>query len=371
MQPLALHDLHKTFGAAFTELNGFEAVADFGDMLAEHRALQDAAGVVDFSFRSRICLTGADRVRFLHGQVTNDVKALKTGEGCYAALVTAKGRMESDLNIFVLKEELLLDFEPGLTPAVIQRLEKYIVADDVQVVDVAPHYGLLTVQGPASEQVVSRLGLFRELPEKPFTFRSVADQEAGEIYLMNQPRLGTTGFDLYAPAGTVRELAGKLITAAKEAGGGRCGWSAFDSNRILAGIPRFGVDMDGSCFPQECGIESRAMSYSKGCYIGQEVLNRLHTMGHVNRELRRLAFPDGLAKPPSKEDKLFQRGKEVGHVTSVSQSSAPGLLPGLGFVRREAIEDGGEVLCRSAGSEFPVRLLDAVAIANPPQQGKG
>src|SRR6266545_2358291 len=145
---LPLHEFHADLGARFTTVNGAEAVADFGDALAEHAALRETAGVLDLNFRSRLCLTGADRVRFLHGQVTNDVKKLRVGEGCYAALVTAKGKMESDLNIFVLPDELLLDFEPGLTQAVSQRLEKYIVADDVQVVNVAPHYGLLSVQEP-------------------------------------------------------------------------------------------------------------------------------------------------------------------------------------------------------------------------------
>src|SRR6266850_2862139 len=136
--PLPLHELHESFGARFTTVNGAEVVADYGDSPAEHTALRQSAGVLDLSFRSRICLTGADRVRFLHGQVTNDVNRLAVGEGCYAALVTAKGRIQSDLNIYRLQDELLLDFEPGLTQTVSQRLEKYVISEDVQVVDVRP-----------------------------------------------------------------------------------------------------------------------------------------------------------------------------------------------------------------------------------------
>jgi len=145
---LPLHEFHQSLGANFSTLNDAETVEDYGDVLAEHRALRETAGVLDLSFRGRVCLTGADRGRFLHGQVTNDVKKLRASEGCYAALTTAKGKMQSDLNIFCLPDELLLDFEPGLTATVTARLEKYIVADDVQVVEVAPHYGLLSVQGP-------------------------------------------------------------------------------------------------------------------------------------------------------------------------------------------------------------------------------
>src|ERR1700722_8861232 len=145
MSTLALHELHHGLNGCFAEVNGCEVVTDYGDWLAEHAAFRESAGVVDLSFRGRICLTGADRARWLNGQVTNNVKDLRGGQGCYAALVTAKGKLQSDLNIFCLSNELLLDFEPGLAESVIQRLEKYIIADDVQVVDAAPHYGLLSV----------------------------------------------------------------------------------------------------------------------------------------------------------------------------------------------------------------------------------
>src|SRR6058998_3896245 len=150
MKPLVLHEFHDGLSARFTEVNGMEAVAHYGEPLEEHAALRDAAGVLYLSFRSRLCLLGADRQKFLNGQVTNNVKDLKVGQGCYAALINAKGRMQSDLNIHVLENEILLDFEPGYAAAVAQRLEKYVIAEDVQVVDVAPHYGLLSVQGPKS-----------------------------------------------------------------------------------------------------------------------------------------------------------------------------------------------------------------------------
>src|SRR6185503_13348253 len=122
--------------------------------------LRGNAGVLDMSSRSRVCVTGTDRQRFINGQVTNNVKDLKPGQGCYAALVTAKGKIQSDLFIHCLPDELLLDFEPGLTAAVTERLEKYIVADDVHLVDVGQLYGLLSVQGPKAEIVVRAIGLF-------------------------------------------------------------------------------------------------------------------------------------------------------------------------------------------------------------------
>ncbi|MEI2726221.1 MAG: hypothetical protein V9H26_22720 [Verrucomicrobiota bacterium] len=297
--------------------------------------VRQSVGVLDLSFRSRLCLTGADRVRFLHGQITNDVKRLRPGEGCYAALVTAKGKMQSDLNVFALPDELLLDFEPGLTATVTARLEKYLVADDVQVVDVAPHYGLLSVQGPQAESVVRAVGLFTEVPAQEFGFVKITDATLGEIYLMNQPRLDggsrrreeadistrtaavrlltsaatNVSFDLFVPTASLGAVADKLIAAAKSVGGRACGWTAFEIARVEAGIPRFGADMDETNLPLECGIEARAVSYQKGCYIGQEVINRIHSIGHVNRELRGLRLAEEPQTLPAKGDKLFHCGQ--------------------------------------------------------------
>ena len=188
--PLLLRALHESLGAKFSSENDAEVVEDYGDVRGEHAALLDTAGVLDLSFRCRICLTGADRARFLHGQVTNDVKKLGAGQGCYSALTTAKGKIQSDLNIFALLDELLLDFEPGLTALVTQRLEKFIVADDVQIVDVTPHYGLFSVQGPKAEAVIRALTMFNEIPPQALDSAKVSDATLGDIYLMNHARLG-------------------------------------------------------------------------------------------------------------------------------------------------------------------------------------
>ena len=353
-----LHEFHHGLNTRFGELNGAEIVNDYGDYLAEHKALREAAGVIDLSFRSRICLTGADRVRFLHGQVTNDVKKLRVGEGCYSAITTAKGKMESDLDIFALADELLLDFEPGLTERISQRLEKFIVAGDVQIVDVAPHYGLLSVQGPKAAEVVRALNLFSEIPTQQLGLIRISDVTLGEIYLANNPRLGTSGFDLFIPNNSLGAVADKLIAAAKQIGGRAVGWTAFETARIEAGIPRFGADMDETNIPLECGIESRAIVYNKGCYIGQEVINRIHSVGHVNRELRALRLADDLKTLPARGDKLFFNGKEVGYLTSAVKSPVLNANIALGYVRREANQIGNELTLRTATGESPVKIVE-------------
>src|SRR3989454_7772442 len=156
MNALELHKIHDGLNARFTEVGGMEVVEHYGDPLAEHAALHEAVGLLDLSFRSRLCLTGADRQKFLNGQVTNNVKDLKIGEGCYAALVNAKGRMQSDLNLYLLENEILLDFEPGYGAAVAQRLEKNIIAADGEGGGVAPHYGLLSGQGPKAIEALTK-----------------------------------------------------------------------------------------------------------------------------------------------------------------------------------------------------------------------
>jgi folate-binding protein YgfZ len=364
MNALPLHEFHERLGARFAEVNGAEVVEHYGDALREYSALREAAGVADLSFRGRLCATGADRARFLHGQVTNNVTGLKPGQGCYAALVTAKGKLESDLNIHCLSEELLLDFEPGLSARVLERLERFIVADDVQLVDVAPHYGLLGVFGPKAPEVVERLASAVRLPNEPLASAVVQDASLGEIVVVNHSRGAGAGFDLFVQTAVLEAAATKLNAAANETSGSACGWRALEMVRIEAGLPRFGVDMDESNLAPETGIEARAISYTKGCYIGQEVINKLRTFAHVNRTLRGLRLADDLKTLPSRGDKLFRENKEVGYVTSALASPKFRCNIALACVRRECNEPGTELVLRTSGGESTAVVV-ALPFSNP------
>ena len=357
MTSLSLHEFHESLGARFTSVNGAEFVDHYGDALAEHRALRESTGVIDLSSRSRLCLTGVDRVRFLNGQVTNDVKILAPGRGCYAALVNAKGKMQTDLFIHCLADELLLDFEPGLAPAVAARFEKFIIADDVQVVDVAPHYGLLSVQGPRASEALSKLGLSIDPPTQALHSVTVQDAMLGEIICANVSRGASAGFDLFVPTPALAAVADKLIAAAKELGGRAVGWRALETVRIEAGLPRFGVDMDESTLPGEAGLDARAVSYSKGCYIGQEVIARIRTYGQVARALRGLRLPSDLPALPQHGDKLLHEGKEVGFITSAVRSPTISANVALGYVRRECNQPGTALTLRMAAGDFPTCIV--------------
>lgn len=354
---MSLKSFHESRGATFTVVNGMETVAAYGDPLQEHAALTQTAGVADLSSRGRICLTGADRVRFLNGQVSNDVKALAPGQGCYAALVTAKGRMESDLNIYALADELLLDFEPGFSDRVSQRLNGFIIADDVQVVEVSTLYSLLSLQGPKTGEILAQLGLASALPEQPFQFVRVEQPAWGESYCVYQPRYLKPGYDFFVPADCALVVAQQLWSATQAVGGRGVGWSALEAARIEAGIPRYGVDIDETNLVPETGLEARAISYSKGCYIGQEVIARIRTYGHVTKALRGLSLDPEVNALPARGDKLLQAGQEVGYVTSALHSPAFQRPIALGYVRRERNAVATELILATSAGESKAKVV--------------
>ncbi|MFM1768392.1 MAG: hypothetical protein RJA22_921 [Verrucomicrobiota bacterium] len=365
-QPLALHALHEARGARFTTVGGAEAVAHYGNPRAEYDALRQGVALLDLGFRSRLCVTGADRQRFLHGQVTNDILALRPGQGCYAALVNNKGRVESDLHVHCLPDELLLDFEPGLTPAVTRRLERFIVADDVQLLDVSAAYGHLAILGPRAATLAQTLAPGLTLPAAPLQSLVLPNPGAGDHILIRQPRAADDGFDLFAPAAQLPSLLQHLW----DQGATPAGWQALEWMRVEAGLPRCPVDMDESVLAPEARLDARAISPSKGCYVGQEILNRLRTFAHVNRllcGLRLDAAPEGTA-PPAPGDRLCLAadGRDIGHLTT--QVSSPVLGPiALGYVRREASAPGTPLLVRTAGGNRAAVVAD-LPFTRPPAQ---
>jgi len=330
MSPLPLHDFHAARGAHFFDLNGREAVSSYGRESAEYEALTQNAALIDLSFRSRVCLLGADRDKFLHGQVTNEILRLKVGEGTYAALVTAKGKIESDLFVYKLKDELLLDFEPGLTERVIDRLNRYVIAEDVQIVDVAPHYGLFSIVGPNAANALRSANL--PAPGSALTWISSAN-ESGETYVAHNPRFRVPAFDLFVPLDQMESTGRSLAST----GSVWVGFAALETLRVENGIPRYGVDMTENTLPQEAELQDRAISFAKGCYIGQEVIARIRTYGQVAKALRFLRVDGEVPQPGSK---VFAGGKEVGFITSAAHSPRRGVNVALGYIRKETNAPG-------------------------------
>ncbi|MBL9137973.1 MAG: aminomethyltransferase family protein [Verrucomicrobiales bacterium] len=358
MEVLALHEWHEKAGARFEATGSGEWVLTYGDVAGEYRALRRSVGIVDLSARGRLVMLGADRQKLLNGQVTNNIKDLATGQGCYAVLVNAKAKMISDLTVYALESELLLDVEPGRAAVVRERLEQFIIGEDVQVIDAAPYYALLALEGPRAADVLRQLGLGGSIPAATLGIGKQATAEWGEVYVANHPRIGTTGYDLYVPNDKVAILAESLADAAALIQGRWVGGHALELARVEAGIPRFGVDMNESNLPPEAGIADRAISYTKGCYSGQEVIARIRTYGQVAKSLRGMKLSGGGGEAlPALGARLYRGEKEVGHLTSVADSPTVGGPIALGYVRKECHGPGTVLTVGTAAGPWQAEIV--------------
>lgn len=321
--------------------------------------LTQTCGFVDFEQRGRLCLTGEDRKQFLHGQVTQDVKGLSPGKGAFSALADGKGKIQADLNIYCLTDELLLDFEPGLTEMVQQRLERYLVSEDVTTMDPTEFYTMVSLQGPLSADVLQKKAPESSLPGEALSFVEISARDDGGIYIVNRPRCGTKGFDLFIPTSISQQWTHELESAVNQVGGGAVGETALHLAQIEAGVPRLGVDMDANCLVQETGLETQAVSYQKGCYIGQEVISRIRTMGKVNKSLRRLELA-GLPQLENGMELSMMSGDQVaGFVTSAAIiPSNPNKTMGLGYVKRAFLDSDAALTCKDlSGTEIAVQIV--------------
>jgi folate-binding protein YgfZ len=316
-----------------------------------YEAASTGAVLVDRSSEGRLRVTGADRVAWLQGLVTNDVAALQPGDGCYAAYLTPQGRMISDLRILGFEEALLLDVPAARRTAVLERFDQFIITEDVSVADETAVLARIGLHGPESGRVLVRaLGdTVAGVAERVATLQEhqhVSGELGGAASVIAGSRdIGRLGYDIYVPAGALPDAAAALSAA----GAVDIDAETWDTLRIEAGRPLFGVDMDTDTIPLEAGLEARAISQTKGCYVGQEIIIRvLHRGGgRVARRLVGLLFASGgfeREHPPAAGDVLRAVGddvrREVGKVTSVTWSPRLGRFIGMGFVHRDAAEPG-------------------------------
>jgi folate-binding protein YgfZ len=289
--------------------------------LDQYRALRDGAGLLEREDRGRIVLRGEDRKTYLHGLLSNDILALEPGTGCYAALLTAQGRMISDMHVVELGGSVLLDLERPVTGTVVEHLEKFVITEDVEIEDVTAKYAQLGLYGPRTPEILAAA--------------THADPAVAPLYILPGGDIGVPGVDLIVP----REAAGSLTAALVSAGAVAVSPETADVTRIEAGVPKFLVDMDTSTIPLEAGIEDRAVSMTKGCYVGQEVIIRvLHRGGgRVARKLVGL-----LTDPPDVQsgDRLLAGDREVGRITSAVDSPRMGRRIALAYVHRDFLEPG-------------------------------
>ena len=337
----------------------------------EYFALREAAGLSNRSARGRIAVAGDDRLEYLQGLLTNDIAGLEVGNGCYAAFLTPQGRMITDLHVFNIGDRILLDVDQAAKDRIVQRLSDLVFTEDVQVADLTDTWSSCGVHGPRALSVVETALEAKDLRElQVYQSRLISGLDT-EAFVARTDELGIVGYTIFIERGVVAALHDALVAA----GGVGVGVAALEIVRVEAGRPRFGIDMGEDTIPLEAGIEDRAISFTKGCYVGQEVIVRiLHRgQGRVSKKLVGLKLEtltpasDGVDIVPTHGATVWSGNTEVGRVTSAVFSSTLGTTIALGYVRRdlEAAETRVEVTLENRRVLAVVTALPFVGERNP------
>jgi folate-binding protein YgfZ len=319
-------------------------------------AARRGAALLDRSFRGRIVVSGGDRRSYLQGLLTNDIEALKAGQGCYAAYLTPQGRMISDLWVYELGDTILLTLDGGVKASVLAKLDQFIFAEDVRLGDVTEAIAEIGLIGPEAAR-----RLAGALPGLNFDLAAALDglhehgnirfdHDGATLIVTKIDDAGEPGYDIYIERPRAAALTRLLIAAGVVPLDER----AADAIRIEAGIPMFHRDMDEETIPLEAGLESRAISFTKGCYVGQEVIVRVLHRGHgrVARRLVGLRFT-GHAVPAS--GAVVRAGdREIGRVTSAALSPALDAPIALAYVHRDFVQPGTGVLVDGTPAEVAI-----------------
>ena len=346
---LRLNDLHRSEGARLREISGWLVPADYGDVATEHQAVMTGAGVIDRSRLGKVTVTGRDRAAFLQGMLSNDVKVLQPGQGCPAAFLDAVGKVVSLLVVYALPDRILLELPAGSTDKFLQAIDKFLISEKAEFESSDEAYAILALEGPKAAEVLTRVS-GAPLDLSPYAHAEVTIAGA-PVRVMRRSESVAPGFHCWlAP-----EHAPALWTALRGAGAVPVGADALEVLRLEAGIPAYGADVDDGVILPETRLDV-LVSYTKGCYIGQETVARVKYRGHINRGRSGLVL-DG-ETVPAPGDAILAEDKEVGRVTSAARSIALGKPIALGYVRREHFEPGSAVLVKSGASLASARVSD-------------
>jgi folate-binding protein YgfZ len=356
--------MERAAGAVFGERLGVELPEHFGDAGQEYRAVREAVGLVDMSFRGTVELTGADRIRWLNGQITNEVKNLKAGEGARAAALNVKGHILADLAVYGLPDSVWIDLNRDRAQIVRDTFDRYIVADDVLAVEASHRHARLMVVGPQARPfMVETAGAV--VADLPVWHHAEADLGPVRARIVASGWLQMPGYDVIVSG----DGAGRAWEALVDLGLGRdlrpVGTAALEILRVEAGWPWYGVDFDDSNLLME-SLTPDHVSLTKGCYLGQEVVIRVEHQGHLNKKLCGLLVSADAVPPAGSV--ILSGERKVGIVTSAIRSPVLQRGIALGYVRREFWAPGTK-LCVISGEqslEAEVASLPFVSIRGEP-----
>jgi folate-binding protein YgfZ len=312
---------------------------DYGDVRGEYDAIRGGVAVIDFSSAGKLQLSGKNAVQFLNGLVSNDVKSLEVGDGILAAFPNLQGKLLALSRIYNLGTYLLLELAAINREKILKNLSRFVPAGEFFLTDVSDHFALISLQGPRSAELIEAL---TDQPVDHSREYKVSERfiAGAHVFIATHSRCGETGFDLFVPAEYSQKVRETILARGGDFGARQVGLEAFEIARIEAGVPREGVDAGENYIILESELES-AVSYTKGCYLGQEVIARIHWRGQPAKRLRGLLVEADLLPTPGTE--LYASdGKKVGEITSSARSFALDRFIALGYVHRYYLDPGTE-----------------------------
>jgi glycine cleavage system T protein len=359
------YEIEASLGARFEEYAGWELPYAYSVFADEYNSVRQRVGVIDLSFRGRVRVEGKERGRFLQSMLTNDVEKLPIGSGVHAALLTNKGRMVGYMRVYNMGESYMLDIDHRSTQAVLETLTNYKLSMRVTIADVNSESAALSIQGPyAPNLLVDLVGddvrLERELDHVEAKLdlshlRGVEpDHLTAPIRILRIGHTGEVGFDLLVNNAEAKHLWARVRHLGENYGLEAVGMNALDVLRLEAGIPWFGRDLDSTTIPLEAGLE-HAISFTKGCYIGQETIVMIKHRGHINRKLVGMRVEGEL--PPNPGCLIVADQTEVGRITSAVYSPMLGCSIALGYVKRDWMEPGTQFILKAEAGETHAEVV--------------
>ena len=367
--PLA--GVHRRAGAMMGVWFGCALPDDWGDAREEQRFANESVALIDKNYRAYFTFSGPDRVRYLNAILTNNIKDLASGQGVVSLLLNAQGRILAEIETFAEAEKLICISHLMNRERLAEVLEKYIIMDDVTFSDDAEKFGTLALEGPQAAEVVKELtGVhLNSLPQPSWADVTVSsrstDGAAADNTSSNNPGRAIpcrlvrrfSGGEFIVERAKLEPLWDVLLQATRRHGGGPMGYKALSAQRLVKGVSWFGYDFGEKQIPHEAGLESSHISYTKGCYTGQEIVERVRSRGRVNRRRVELLFSgDGV---PENGAELTVDGKAVGFVTRAARSWFPQGVLGMGYLSKEHRGVGAKVQW-SGGSATVVDFADAL-----------
>jgi len=333
----ALQGHGEALGAAGVgDYRGAVTAARFDDPQAEFAALRGGCGVYDLGFRAKISVTGGDRVRWLNGMVTNNVRDLAVGHGVYAFLLNPQGHILGDLFAYNRGDSITVDTDRGQEEKILATFDHYIIMDDVEVTNLSEQLTALGIAGPKSREVLAAAGF--AIPEMQALQMQSVMWQGTECTAVRGEESESASYQIWVAPGSVRQLWDALLAAGAVA----VGFEALELLRIVSGVPRYGVDIRERDLPQETE-QARALNFNKGCYVGQEIVERIRSRGAVHRKFA--GFVADGALPIAAGTKILAGEKEVGEITSAAsvQLNRREKTVALGYIRREVGMPGREI----------------------------